>query len=231
MAYAGAATGAAGAIFSVVGGLLKKKVNPPNYTPTDPGTEAGKAIAANQKNLPAATQLASATNEANQNELLKRLREAIPNFDKIQSNVSQNIADQTAGQLPKDVVDLINRSAAAQNVAGGVSGSGFGRNLAPRDLGLTSLQLMQQGFSNANQWLATQRATTIAPQFDVSNMFITPAQQIQATFANNAGQWNVNWLQTQLKAAQSNRNIIGGGFEQFGQSLGSMGAIGGTGGG
>ncbi len=229
MAYAGAVTGAAGALVGTIGNLIKRKVNPPNYVPVDAGKEAGNAIAANQRNLAGAEQLAAGTNAANQRNLLDSLRAAIPGFDKLVSGTSEQIQSQLEGKLPKDVVDQINRQSAAANVASGTAGSGFGRNLTTRDLGLNSLQLVQQGIQNSNQWLANARQNLTAPQFDVSNMFISPAQQIAVTAANNTNQWNVQWLQTQLKAAQSNRNIIGGGFEQFGQSLGGMGSLGGLG--
>ena len=231
MGYAAAGGAAAGAIFSTIGNLVKKKINPPNAIPVDAGKEAGRAIAANQANLAGAEQLAAGTNRANQANLLESLRAAIPGFDNLVGSTSEQIQNQLDGKLPKDVIDLINRQSAAANVASGTSGSGFGRNLTSRDLGLTSLQLVQQGIQNSNQWLANARQNLTAPQFDVSNMFISPAQQIAVTAQNNTNQWNVQWLQTQLKAAQSNRNIIGGGLEQFGQSLGSMGSMGGFGGG
>lgn len=215
-------------MFSVIGGLVKKKLNAPNAIPVDASKEAGKAIAANQSNLASASQLAAGTNAANQKNLLDSLRAAIPGFDNLVSSTSGQIQNQLEGKLPKDVIDLVNRQSAAANVASGTAGSGFGRNLTTRDLGLTSLQLVQQGIQNSNQWLANARQNLTAPQFDVSNMFISPAQQIAVTAQNNTNQWNVQWLQDQMKAAQSNRNIIGGGLEQFGQSLGSMGSLGGV---
>jgi len=230
VAYAGAATGAAGALFSVIGGLIKKKINPPNAPVIDTAKEAEKAIAANQSNLAGAGQLAAGANRANQANLLESLRAAIPGFDNLVSSTSGQIQNQLEGKLPKDVIDLINRQSAASNVASGTQGSGFGSNLTARDLGLNSLQMVQQGIQNSNQWLANARQNLTAPQFDVSNMFISPAQQVAVTAQNNKNQWDVQWLQTQMKAAQSNRNIIGGGFEQFGQSLGGMGSMGGTGG-
>ena len=231
MAFAGAGAGAAGAIFSTIGNLIKRKVNPPNAPVIDTAKEAEKAIAANQSNLAGASQLAAGTNRANQESLLESLRSAIPGFDKLVSSTSGNIQSQLEGKLPKDVIEMINRQSAAANVASGTQGSGFGSNLTARDLGLNSLQMVQQGIQNSNQWLANARQNLTAPQFDVSNMFISPAQQVAVTAQNNKNQWDVQWLQTQLKAAQSNRNIIGGGLEQFGQSLGGMGSIGGTGGG
>ncbi len=199
--------------------------------PVNAGAEAGKAIAGNIANLPAAEQLAGATNAFNQSELLKQIRSVIPNFDQLTGQIGKNTASQLQGQLPQDVIDQIYRHSGAVGVANGTGGSQFASNLTPRDLGLNSLQLMQQGFSNANSWLANVRQNATAPLFNPANMFISPAEQIQVTAANNAGQYNSQFLQNQLKAAQAPATIVGQGLNQFGQSLGSQGSIGGTGGG
>ena len=51
--------------------------------------------------------------------------------------------------------------------------------LQARDLGLTSLQMTQQGLSSAERWLATVRNTQ-APMMDVTSMFISPSQKFAA---------------------------------------------------
>lgn len=219
---------AVGSLFGIAGNLLKKKVKAPEFIPVDVQKEQAKAISGNQANLPAAQDLASNVNQFNQAQLLDALKKAIPNLEQINTQAGQNISDQLAGRLPADVVGMIQRSTAAQNQAAGVSGSGFGRNLTSRDLGLNSLQLMQQGFQNANAWLSNVRANQVAPQFDVSSMFVTPAQQIQVTAANNEGQMKSQFLKSQLDAAQSPRSIFGSGIAQFGGSLGALGAAGGV---
>lgn len=227
----GAAGGAAGSIVSTIGNLIKKKVKAPDFIPVDTSKEIGRATAANQANLPAIQQLASETNQFTQEQLLGALRAAIPDLEKINEQASKNLEAQLAGRLPEDVIGAINRSTAAQNQAAGVGGSQFGRNLTARDMGLTSLQLMNQGFANATNWLSNVRQNQVGPQFDVSSMFISPAQQIQVTAANNEGQMRSQFLKSQLDALQAPRSIIGQGMNQFGQSLGSMGSMGGLGGG
>jgi len=117
--------------------------------------------------------------------------------------------------------------------SGGGNGQ-FGVNFTNRDVGRSVLTQIQQGLTNANQWLANTRQNLTAPLFNPANMFISPAEQIQVTSANNAGQYNSQFLQNQLKAAQAPASIVGqggAGLNQFGQSLGSLGSIGGTGGG
>ncbi len=231
MAFAGAATGAAGSILGVIGGLIKKKVKAPDFVPVNPGAEAGKAIEANLSNLPQAQALAAAVNSGNNAQLLASLRAVIPNFDEITSQASSNIASQLKGEIPQDVANQIYRHSGSVGVANGTGGSEFGRNLTTRDLGLNSLSLMQQGFSNANQWLSTAKNNLTAPLFSPSSMFISPAEMITTTAANNAGTYNSQFLKNQLAAAQAPATIVGNGLEQFGASLGSMGSLGGTGGG
>ena len=231
MAYAGIAAGAAGSLISTIGNLIKKKVKAPDFVPVNTGAEAGKAINANLTNLPASEQLAGQTNAFNESELLKQIRSVIPNFDQLTGQIGKNTSSQLAGELPADVVSQIYRHSGAVGVANGTGGSQFAGNLTPRDLGLNSLQLMQQGFQNANSFLANVRQNATAPLYNPANMFISPAEQIQVTSANNAGQYNSQFLQNQLKAAQAPASIVGAGLNQFGQSLGSLGSIGGTGGG
>lgn len=220
---------AGGSLISTIGNLIKTKVKAPDFVPINAAEEAAKAIGANLGNLPAAGQLASQTNALNQKELLSMIRSVVPNFDKLSSDISNNIGEQVHGRLPTDVINQIYRASGAQGVASGTGGSQFAGNLTARDLGLNSLQLMNQGFSNANAWLANTRQNLTAPLFDPSSMFISPAQQIAVTAENNANQYNNQWLKNQLKAAQSTASIVGSGLDQFGKSLGSIGSIGGTG--
>jgi hypothetical protein len=228
MGWAGLATAGIGAGISTLGNLMKKKVNAPGYKPIDTGEEIKTATAANLNVLGQAEELASRVNEGAQERLLRSLQAAVPGFENIVGQTSENIQANLAGQIPEDVQRAIQRAGASRAVASGVSGSQFGRNLTARDLGLTSLQLMNQGVQQSNQFLANARQNLTAPQFDVSNMFVSPAQQLQVTAQNRANQYNAEWLQRQLSAAQSWQTIVGGGLNQFGQSLGSMGSLGGT---
>ncbi len=229
MAWAGIAAGAAGAGISTIGNLIKKKVNAPGYKPIDTGEELKTATAANLGVLGQAEELATRVNEGAQERLLRSLQAAVPGFENMVGQTSANIQANLAGQIPEDVQRAIQRASASRAVSSGVSGSQFGRNLTARDLGLTSLQLMNQGVQQSNQFLANARQNLTAPQFDVSNMFVSPAQQLQVTAQNRANQYQAEWLQRQLSAAQSWETIVGQGLNQFGQSLGSMGSFPGLG--
>lgn len=229
MGWAGIAAAGAGAGISTLGNLMKKKVNAPGYTPISTAEELQKATAANLGVLGQAEQLAEKVNVGAQERLLQSLKAAIPGFEEMVGKTSENIQANLAGQIPEDVQRAIQRATAARAVSGGFAGSQFGRNLTARDLGLTSLQLMNQGVQQSNQFLANARQNLTAPQFDVSNMFVSPAQQLAVTAQNKANMYQAEWLQRQLSAAQSWQTIVGQGLNQFGQSLGSMGSLGGMG--
>lgn len=227
MGLAGIGTAGAGSIISTLGNLLKKKAKVPEFKEVNAGQEAANAIRANTSNLQGAQELASRTNEFSQEELLKAIRSVVPNFDSLAGKVSQQIESQVSGKLPQEEINRIFRQTASSNVAGGTAGSGFGYNLTNRDIGRSVVDQIQIGIGNANQWLANTRQNLTAPQFDVTSMFITPAQQIAVTTQNNANRFNVDWLTNQVNAANATRTIVGNGINQFGASLGSMGSLGG----
>lgn len=225
MGYAGLATGAAGSIISTIGNLIKTKVKLPDYVPVNTSAEEGKAINANIANLPENFKLGSATNDFTQAELLKAIRTVVPNFDQLSAKMGTNLAAKLSGEIPPDVAAAIVRHSAAAGVANGTSGSNFSGNLTTRDLGLTSLDQINSGMTQTNQWLSNVRQNLTAPQYNPSSMWISPAQQIQVTAANNEGQYNHDFLNNQLKASQSTASIVGAGLEQFGASLGSSGSM------
>ena len=69
---------------------------------------------------------------------------AIPVLDEAQESTLSMIR----GEIPDDVVAEIERVTAEKSIQGGFSGQAA-RNLTSRDLGLTSLELSQQGIQNA----------------------------------------------------------------------------------
>lgn len=84
------------------------------------------------------------------------------------------------GEIPKDIQDMVQRNAAYGSMSGGFAGSGMARNLTARDLGLTSLDLMQQGAGLAAQGgAAAQRWSSLASG-EVMNpgaFYVSPSQQ------------------------------------------------------
>lgn len=170
------------------------RVHVPDYPELEEAQR--QAVKANRDILPEAQKLVSETNTFNHAELQRLIRLSIPDLDEINKNISGNIASMTRGELPTDVANLISRKAAEGAVAGGYGGSGMHRNMEARDLGLTSLQMTQQGLSSAERWLATVRNTQ-APMMDVTSMFISPMQK----FAANEAKWQRDLYAETMKAA------------------------------
>lgn len=214
-----------GAGWQALGGLLSAGRKP--RIPQFPSLQDAQtqAIGGNIAAFDQATDLASRTNTFNQDELNRMLRASIPGYDDIVARGSSNIQSQLRGEIPQDVALQINRRSAAQALAGGYGGSGMARNLEARDLGLTSYGLTQQGLSSAMQWMASARKTRMAPQMDITSMFVTPQQQ---------GEWNFNRFQRDLLAAgvaampDPRRAALGGALINFGGArMGSAGSGGG----
>ena len=160
---------------ALFGELFASAPKIPRFKPISIEGEQAGAIGQNIANLPGAEKLASSVNTFNQQQLESMLETAIPGYQAIKAKVGKNISSQLSGEIPQDVQDFIQRKAAAKSFSSGFGGSGMAANLTARDLGLTSLQLTQEGLDSATRWISS---AAVAPRFDVSSMFITPQQRI-----------------------------------------------------
>lgn len=105
-----------------------------------------EAQTAEARRLQAGTQaLESARNRFNADELNAMLERSIPGYAQGQKQRIGNAESLMRGEIPMDVQQQVARGSAAHALEGGYGGSGFGRNLEARDLGLTSLDLMGRG--------------------------------------------------------------------------------------
>lgn len=180
--------------------LFGSKPVVPNLPQLDLGTEQQKALAANVAAIPQAEQIATQVDLFNQQQIDQMLTNVIPNYAAIKGNISQNIASLTAGQIPTDVSQAVQRSDAAQALSGGFSGSQAAGNLTARDLGLTSLQLTQQGLTSAESWMRTASSIYQPGMFNVTSMFVTPGQEAAFDTQERNLQFQRNWLQSQIAA-------------------------------
>lgn len=112
----------------------------------------------------------SRRNEFNRAELRKMLGETIPGYEEGQAQRSQTALSLMRGEIPADVQEMIQRSSAARAVTGGYGGSPAGRNLVARDLGRTSLDMMNLG----QQQFAGILGST--PRAEMANYMLTPSQ-------------------------------------------------------
>jgi len=215
---------------SLLGGLFGgKKPKVPELKPINFEQEQTNAIRQNIAALEPATKLAEKTTAAEQSLLETQLRRAIPGYDQIVQQASKNIGAALSGELSPEVSAQVQRSTAGRALAGGFgAGSGFGRSLTARDLGLTSLQLQNQGLAQAQNFIQQQRAFGMAQPFSVSSMFITPAQRIGAIQQQQSAQYGRDLTAAQVAAAPSPMqqaaqsaftnvgNIAGGALMQYG---------------
>lgn len=167
----------------------------------DLGTEASKAIAANQANLPAAEKLVGAANLFSQQQIEQMLTSVIPNYKQITQSISGNIASEVAGEIPQDVQNAVWSSAAAKSFGSGFAGSGAAKNLVARDLGLTSLAMTDRGLKSAESWMAEQANIYEPSMMRVGSMFVSPGQQASFDVEERNAQFQRQWLQNQIAAA------------------------------
>jgi hypothetical protein len=215
---------------SLLGGLFGgKKPKVPELKPINFEQEQTNAIRQNIAALEPATKLAEKTTAAEQSLLETQLRRAIPGYDQLISQAGKNIGSALRGELSPEVSAQVQRSTAGRALAGGFgAGSGFGRSLTARDLGLTSMQLQNQGLAQAQNFIQQQRAFGMAQPFSVSSMFITPAQRIGAIQQQQSAQYGRDLTAAQVAAAPSPfqqsvgtalsnvGNIAGGALMQYG---------------
>ena len=105
---------------------------------------------------------------------------SLPGYSGDLSSIGQNISAETAGQLPLDVITQIQQQAAERGVATGAPGSDNSNAAMLRALGLTSLNLTQQGQQNFQSILPSLPGYSLSqnPAF-----YTTPGENLQAGIA------------------------------------------------
>lgn len=221
---------AGGAFLSGRAGDLKKKELSAlgDYPGLDTGTITGQALSDLERFLPRDVALARDVTQANQDILNQLYEQNVPGFRTRQQTQSDLIDQFLAGEVPQDVSRQVERSSLGRGLTLGIGGSGLGRSLTARDLGLTSLGLVGQGMGFANQFNQSQ------PIVDPTNplAFAGPSpndligirgherdQKLQIALAR-AG------VQGQTGAWGTFLNNLGG--QMFGQGLKGLGSGGGA---
>lgn len=184
----------------ILGEFLRSQPSVPKLPPLDFNQIQADTLSGNLGNLPTMEELASKTNQFNQSEWLKQMNLAFPNFDELKNSVSSNILSMSKGQIPTDVSEAVQRSAAVRALGGGFSGSGMQGALTARDLGTTSLNLMQQGQNAFERWNAS---LNLPKTFDVSSMMFTPQQKTEYAFRNREDTFQRDYLKSQISAQYS----------------------------
>lgn len=186
------------------------------YTPTDLGEEAGRATRANISNY---------------DDILALLEKINPGYGERLKQGGKNTLSLLRGEIPEDVQREVQRSSAYRSIMGGFAGSGMGKALTARDLGRTSLDLMERGNNSAQLWESIAQRTS-APYM------VTAPGQAEATFRNNIFRQNTEQHRLNVLAAPdpgaaglfNTISTIGSMAASFGMSAmgGAMGGAGGA---
>ena len=188
---------------SLIGGLLSKGSKPkvPAFKPIDFEAEQKQAIQQNIAALQPATELAQKTTAAEQSQLESQLRRAIPGYDQLIQQASQNIGSALRGELSPEATRTLQRFSAGQALTRGYGGgSGMGLFGAVQNYARASEARQQQGLAQAQNFIQQQRAFGMVQPFSVSSMFITPSQRINALAQQNQQQYNRDLQAAQVAA-------------------------------
>ena len=212
--------GIIGSAGGILGGLLGAGKKPviPAFKPIDFAKEQGQAIQQNIASLKPASELAQKTTAADQSVLEEQLRRAIPGYDKLIAQAGSNIGASLRGEISPEVSAQVQRSTAGRALAGGFGGaSGMGRSLTARDLGLTGMQIQNQGLQQAQSFIQQQRAYGMVQPFSTSSMFITPAQRVGVLQQQQQAQYTRDLAAAQVSAAPNPMmSALGGSLSTIG---------------
>lgn len=209
------------------------------------------------RNGPAAA-LGKSVDSYNQVQLDKYLGHALPGAREMVRLASNNTLSMLRGEVPADVASASRRRSAQGAITGGFSGSESSDALTARDLGTTSLNLMQEGSNSAQRWISTARSQLMPALFDPTSQLASPAltlssildaaglakdqsEIVTSTAARKAGiliqsqgaatNAQLDGTAAGIRATQQGANQLAGGIERAAGIIGGMYAPGGAAGG
>jgi len=207
---------------------LKKIANTPGV---DINQVQKDAIEADIADLDRASRLASGISKSIQDQQRDLTEAGFPEFQNIFGKAQEQVASFLRGELPQDVEDQIINRSAARGITSGTVGSQFNRNLTARDLGLTSLNLVQAGLG------ALPTIGSFAKQFAVPDpvnpgaFFLSASERLATKSKERSERLNLLAKAAGLPGATE---TIGQGLMSVGGGLlggglqGIMGGMGGT---
>ena len=150
------------------------------------------------------------------------INNSMPTWQKQYAQGMSDASQMQQGLISADVQGNLGRSAAFKALGSGVGGggSGLGRNLAARDLGLTSLDLQKQGNALTQSLGQQQYGMTVAGMLTNPNA-IYQANGINSGQAMNAGALGTNIAATGLQTGLAGQLSTQG--TNFGQLMGMYG--------
>lgn len=171
-----------------------------DFIPTNLRDESAKAISTNKTNLAdlgtLADELAIESGEATRKGIDAVTPGGTENIDK----ATEQIKSFLGGEVPDDVADEIARRTAELSTQRGVTPrSGIGNNFTARELGLTSLGLVQQGIGMAQTWM--QSSQSGFQQLNFGGMFVSPQDQASWTAQQREAERTVQQDKYNMEAA------------------------------
>lgn len=129
----------------------------------------------------------------------------LPDYAGSMANIGKNIASETAGELPADVIAQLNQRAAERGVAIGSPGSDNSQSALLRAMGLTSLDLTNMGQNNLQNILPTLPGASIANN---AGFYLNPGMLYEAETQNSLNAAAPD----PYAAAMANMGAAGSGF-------------------
>lgn len=178
--------------------VISDKPKIPKFKTVNVGDETAASVAENIANLPKVSELAKQYNEMSAEQLNAALEKMIPGYTKLRDQTTSDIQSMVSGEVPKDVENLLARKAAERGITMGTSGSQFQAYDELRNLGLTSLDMINRGLDSAMKWIdLTARHT---PTFNMSSAFLPIEQRVNLRFQENQFTWQRDLLAAKVKA-------------------------------
>lgn len=177
----------------------------------DPFGTQRSAISGNMGNLGNLYGLTNSLNTNAAQQAVMPFQMNLPNYNAMTAASSGNILSKLKGQVPEDVARQIAQMAAERGAATGTIGAPNSNAALLRALGLTSLDLTNQGEQQLSGAVAR---TPTGQQFNPQQFLITPNQLQEAQYGSNvlgAAPDPRQAAQLGLRTAQSGMNFGGGG--------------------
>lgn len=160
---------------TILGGLsanrrrkeIEKVANMPGL---DFPTVYRESLGASQGALPMAGELAGEENRLALEDLQSLYETSIPGYGEMQRTRAGTTASLLRGELPSDVASQVYRGSTARALEGGYGGSPAWRNLVSRDLGLTSLNLINMGGQQFGDMVRTTPMPRVVQPSDLLNI-------------------------------------------------------------
>jgi hypothetical protein len=151
---------------------------------SDPARVLALTMNANNQNRQGAFDQATRINNYNTDALHKGINKSLPGYQSAINAALRNTRSWIKGRLPEDVASYVEDRAAEKATRFGMPiGSGNARALTARDLGRTSLDLMEKGENSLQRWISTAKNYLTPALANPMDFLFTPTQYTNTVLA------------------------------------------------